>query len=174
MLGDELGHLEHVDLALSSEDGLQGVVGIDHSAVLAVLQLVSLDIGPELLGHFGARYRLGAHYFRQHGAWGHGFHECRIGFSLLGHRISLLSNTSCLGDAARTVRATRECVNQREMSTTFKRLFWPSRETSARPGDRFAIIKDPFSLTISCHPRKRSGNRQKKRRRPRLLPGTAG
>ncbi|TMH39065.1 MAG: MFS transporter, partial [Betaproteobacteria bacterium] len=33
-------------------------------------------------------------------------------------------------------------------------VFSPSRETTARPGDRFAIIQDPFSLTISCHPGK--------------------
>src|SRR6266850_2269292 len=82
-------------------------------------------------------------------------------------------NTSCLGDAARTVRATRECVNQREMSTTFKRFFRLPEKLRPRRGDRFAIIESPFSLTIPCHPGKRSGNRQKKRRCPRRLPGAA-
>src|SRR5258708_32956043 len=43
-------------------------------------------------------------------------------------------------------------------------------KTVARPGDRFAIIEDPFSLTISCHPCERRGNRQKKRRHPRRPP----
>src|SRR5258708_33630442 len=46
-------------------------------------------------------------------------------------------------------------------------------KTVARPGDRFAIIEDPFSLTISCHPGERLVNLQKKRSRPHRLPGPA-
>src|SRR5437879_7525996 len=45
------------------------------------------------------------------------------------------------------------------------------RRNSGPAGDRFAIIRDPFSLTIPCHPGERRGTRQKKRRRPRRLPG---
>src|SRR5438034_1767145 len=79
VFADELGHLEHRDLAPAAEDGLQGVVGIDHAPVLGVLQLVSLDIGPELLRHFGARYSLAAHHSPQHGAGGQGLHESGMG-----------------------------------------------------------------------------------------------
>src|SRR5262245_49189544 len=33
MLGDELRHLEHGDLLLAAEDGLEAIVGIDHPAI---------------------------------------------------------------------------------------------------------------------------------------------
>src|SRR2546423_4276224 len=61
---------------------------------------------------------------------------------------------------------------QRE-SASIRGKCQPPGETPARPGDRFAIIRDPFSLTIPCHPGERRGTRQKKRRRPRRLPGAA-
>src|SRR5437016_14671019 len=40
---------------------------------------------------------------------------------------------------------------QRE-SASIRGKCQPPGETPARPGDRFAIIRDPFSLTIPCHP----------------------
>jgi hypothetical protein len=58
VLVDQFGHLEHVDLRLAAEDGLQRGVSLDHPPVLRVLQLVLLDVRPELLGDLGARNRL--------------------------------------------------------------------------------------------------------------------
>src|SRR4051812_32405653 len=40
VLVDELRHLEHRDLALATEDGLELVVGVDHAALLGVLETV--------------------------------------------------------------------------------------------------------------------------------------
>src|SRR2546427_351400 len=58
VLGDQLGHLEHADLLLAAEDLLERLVRVDHAAVLAVLELVLLDVFPELLGHLRAWHRL--------------------------------------------------------------------------------------------------------------------
>src|SRR5687768_2865452 len=44
VLVHEPGHLEHVDRGLAAEDRLQGGVGVDHAAILGVLQLVLLDV----------------------------------------------------------------------------------------------------------------------------------
>jgi hypothetical protein len=57
---DELGHLEHADLGLAAEDGLEGGIGVDHLPVLLVLETVLLDVVPELLGELRAGQRLGA------------------------------------------------------------------------------------------------------------------
>src|SRR5688572_4807269 len=59
VLVDELRHLEHRDLALAAEDRLQVVVGVDHAALLLVLEPLPLDVLPELLrdlraGHLAA------------------------------------------------------------------------------------------------------------------------
>src|SRR5918995_4212924 len=56
----QLGHVEHRDLALAAEHRTELVVRVDGAPVLGVLQAVPLDVGPELLGHFGAGYRVGA------------------------------------------------------------------------------------------------------------------
>src|SRR5881628_2747801 len=48
---DEFRHLEHRHLFLAAEDRLESVVSVDHASVLAVLQLLALDVGPELLRH---------------------------------------------------------------------------------------------------------------------------
>src|SRR4029079_19293459 len=58
VLVHKLGHLEHVDGGLAAEDRLQRVVRLDHPLVLLILQLVLLDVRPELLRHFGPRDRL--------------------------------------------------------------------------------------------------------------------
>src|SRR5688572_8412627 len=60
VLADQLRHLEHVDRRLTAEDALQGRIGLDHALVLDVLQLVLLDVGPQLLRDLGPRDRLGA------------------------------------------------------------------------------------------------------------------
>ena len=57
MLVDEARHLEHRDLALSTENRTEILVGVDHAAVLAVLETSPLDVMPELLRDFGARER---------------------------------------------------------------------------------------------------------------------
>src|SRR6516164_9873186 len=65
VLVDQLGHLEHRDLLLAAEDGLQLVVGVDHPPLLGVLEIVLADVGPELLDHLGAGNRLVADDLRQ-------------------------------------------------------------------------------------------------------------
>src|SRR3982074_1726174 len=102
-----------------------------------------------------------------------GFMNAALGFLFLA--IVYLSSQirAVWGDAARTVRATRECVNQREMSTTFNRFFGLGKNNSPAGGSLRYNQRPAFSLTISCHPGKRRGNRQKKRRRPRHLSGAA-
>ena len=63
---------------LAAEHRLQRSVRLDHAAVLLILQPVLLDVGPQLLGDLGPRYRLGADHFREFGTRGHRPHECRI------------------------------------------------------------------------------------------------
>src|SRR4029079_2012242 len=94
VLVHKLGHLEHVDGGLAAEDRLQRGVRLDHPLVLLILQLVLLDVRPELLRHFGPRDRLAAAALRQRRARRHRLHECRIRLScgllrrLLGHLYS--------------------------------------------------------------------------------------
>src|SRR6185436_5985344 len=52
--GDELGHLEHRDLALAAEHRLELVIGVDLRADLLVLETVLLDVSPELFGELRA------------------------------------------------------------------------------------------------------------------------
>src|SRR4030095_12594730 len=113
-----LGHLEHVDRGLAAEDRLQGGVGLDHPLVLRILELVLLDVGPELLGDFRPRDCLRADDFRQRRTRVHGLHERGVRLScglllrscLLSHLISFedLSHTEgavTLGENGR--RSTR-------------------------------------------------------------------
>src|SRR5436190_20611872 len=97
VLVHKLGHLEHVDDGLTAEHGLEVLVGLDVPPVLGVLQLVLLDVGPQLLGDFGPRNRLAADHFRQRRTRRHRFHECRVRLAcrgllrrLLGHLCSLI------------------------------------------------------------------------------------
>src|SRR5437899_10718248 len=55
---DQSSHLEHRDLLLAAEDLLEVVVGVDHPFVRLILKTVGLDVVPDFLGHFAARYRL--------------------------------------------------------------------------------------------------------------------
>ena len=48
MPGDQLGHLEHADLALAIEDGAERVVSVDLGSLFLVLETVLLDVVPEL------------------------------------------------------------------------------------------------------------------------------
>jgi len=54
---DELGHLEHADLALAVENRSERVVGVDLSSLRFVLKAVLLDLVPELLSEFGTGQR---------------------------------------------------------------------------------------------------------------------
>src|SRR4051812_34298234 len=49
MRADQLGHLEHRDLLLAAEDGQKLFVGIDHRALLRILQIMLLDVLPQFL-----------------------------------------------------------------------------------------------------------------------------
>ena len=53
MARDEFGHLEHADLALAVEDGLERIVRIDHGPLFLILATVLLDVVPEFLGELG-------------------------------------------------------------------------------------------------------------------------
>ena len=63
--GDQFGHLEHADLLLAIEDDLQCGIRVDEGLLLGVLELVFLDVIPELLGEFGPGQRLGTDDCRQ-------------------------------------------------------------------------------------------------------------
>src|SRR5579862_6332111 len=88
VLGDERRHLEHADLLLALEHGLQHVVGIDHAPVLRILKPVLLDVDPELLRHLAAGEGLGSGHLRELVARLKGLHERAVHF--LGHRVSYL------------------------------------------------------------------------------------
>jgi len=49
---DEFSHLEHADLLLATKDHLQRVIGVDQRPLLLVLELVLLDVIPQLFGQF--------------------------------------------------------------------------------------------------------------------------
>ena len=57
MIRDELGHLEHRHLLLAAEHRAQLLVGVDEAPIDGVLQLVLLDVVPDLLGDIGAGHR---------------------------------------------------------------------------------------------------------------------
>jgi len=57
---DELGHLEHADLALAIEHWLERIVRINHGPFFLILATVLLDVVPELLGKLGTGERAGA------------------------------------------------------------------------------------------------------------------
>ena len=81
MTRDELRHLEHRDLGLAAEDGLQLVVRIDLGLHLLVLEAILLDVGPELLGELRARERGRANDGAEDGIGRDRFHERSIRFT---------------------------------------------------------------------------------------------
>src|SRR4051812_16081240 len=98
-LADQAGLLENRDFGLA-EDVFQLAVGIDLALVRVVLQLVLLDVGPQLADHFGAGQRLVADHGRQLRAGLQRLHESGVGGALLGGsllRSSLLRGSSLLG-----------------------------------------------------------------------------
>src|SRR5579864_4987841 len=78
VLVDELGHLEHGDLALAAEHRLELVVGFDHATLFRVLEAVLLDVPPELLRDLGARHHAATNHRRECRIWLHRLHECRV------------------------------------------------------------------------------------------------
>ena len=76
-------HLEHGDLLFAEYFG-QLLIGIDVAFVLGVLQIVGLDVVPQLLDHFSTGQRAGTHYGSQFGAGFQRLHECCIRRTLFG------------------------------------------------------------------------------------------
>lgn len=81
VLGQVLRHVEHGNLALSTEYGFELGIRVDHALVGLVLQLVGFDVNPDLLHHFGAGHGLASNYSSQIGAGRQGFHEGSRGFA---------------------------------------------------------------------------------------------
>ncbi len=79
MSGNKLGHLKHADLRLTTENGGELVIRIDHALVLFVLESMRLDIVPQLLSDFGARHGTLTYDGSEFGAHFHRLHKCRIG-----------------------------------------------------------------------------------------------
>ena len=78
MRRNQLGHLKHRYLLLAAENHFQLGIRIDHAAIRGILQIIRLDVIPDLLGDLGARYRFGADDFREFFGWGDGFGESAV------------------------------------------------------------------------------------------------
>lgn len=74
MGANELRHFEHVDGVLA-ENGFEGLIAVDIALVGWILQVLALDIGPELLCDLGARHRTGTYYDCEFWADFHRLHE---------------------------------------------------------------------------------------------------
>jgi hypothetical protein len=57
---DELGHLEHADLALAVKYRLERIVRVDHRSLLFILATVFLDVVPQFFRELGTRERFRA------------------------------------------------------------------------------------------------------------------
>ena len=77
----QLCHLEHGDALLAIKHGLQRIIGIDLRSLLGVLELVLLDVVPELFGEFTARKRLRADNFGQSFVGLDGLHKSWVNFA---------------------------------------------------------------------------------------------
>lgn len=55
MSGDELGHFEHTDLALTIEYGAKSIVGVNLGPFLFILATVFFDVVPQFLRELGTR-----------------------------------------------------------------------------------------------------------------------
>ena len=54
---DELGHLEHRNLALAAKERAELIVGHDIALVLRVLEVVRLNVLPQFLNDLPSRHR---------------------------------------------------------------------------------------------------------------------
>src|SRR5437016_1271305 len=75
---DQLGHLEHRDGPLPSEDLPKDVVRVDVALLFLVLQSVALDVRPDLLHHLGPGQRPLADDLGEGWAGLKRLHECGI------------------------------------------------------------------------------------------------
>jgi hypothetical protein len=90
MFADQLGHFKHRHLLLAVEYLQELVIGVDVSPVLGILQIVLLDVDPDLLGDLGSGYRLAANNSGQSVVRLHGLHESGVWFALTLPRSFLL------------------------------------------------------------------------------------
>jgi len=58
---DQLGHLEHGHLALAPKEGFELIVGEDIALVGGVLEVVFLDVDPELFNDLATGHRARAY-----------------------------------------------------------------------------------------------------------------
>src|SRR5580658_6562925 len=79
MPGHQLGHLEHADLLLAVEDGLQILVSVDKGPLLCILKSVLADVAPEFFGQLGPGERFIADNLGQFLVRGDRFHEGGVG-----------------------------------------------------------------------------------------------
>jgi hypothetical protein len=88
------GEFKHRGRVLTAEDGLQLVVCVDIALVLFVLEIVLLDVIPDLLGDRAAGLRGVTNNGGQDGVRLHRFHEggvCFTGSCFFGHRTDMLA-----------------------------------------------------------------------------------
>ena len=78
MRRNKLGHLEHCDFALTAENDLELIVGQNVALIARILQIVRLDILPELFHDLAAGHRALAGDFLKFGREVHRFEECWI------------------------------------------------------------------------------------------------
>src|SRR6202163_5125213 len=161
VLAHELGHREHVDGSLAAKNRLQVIVGVDHPSVLLVLQPVLLDVGPQLLGDLGPRYRLCTNDLRQRLTGGHRLHESRVRFP--GTRLLFCHSIS-----------SGRCSKRRE-SVPRNRPFCAARHRQRRWGQRYRLKLKIASCSSrnpdSPPPGRRGPNASPGRRQPNILRG---
>ena len=75
---NEFRHLEHCDFTLAAEHLLQLVVSLDVALVGRILEIILLNVLPNLLSNFRTRHRTGPHDCLQFGRKGHWLTEGRI------------------------------------------------------------------------------------------------
>ena len=71
---DELRHLEHGHFVFA-EDSPEVIVSQDVTLVGRVLEILLLDVGPDLLRHFRTGHRPGTYHDREFSADFHRLHE---------------------------------------------------------------------------------------------------
>ncbi|USQ73107.1 hypothetical protein NF552_08075 [Roseomonas mucosa] len=110
MLGEVLVHLEHGDLVLA-EDLAQLVVGQDLALVLRVLQVMGLDVFPDLADDLAARQLA---FADNGGQFGEGWSGCcsAFGLSLLAAGFFSVVLVLIKSLRIRSVRDTRRLVAQ--------------------------------------------------------------
>lgn len=74
MFSDEFRHLEHIHRILAKHR-LEGRVIVDVPLVFRILEILALDVGPELLRHFRTGHRPSTYHDREFWADLHRLHE---------------------------------------------------------------------------------------------------